>query len=785
MPLIVGIGASAGGIRALKNFFAHTSPHSGAAYVVILHLSPDHESKLAEILQTTAPMPVAPVTSATVIAPDHVYVVPPNKSLDISGGTLTLSEMTRPEQRRAPVDVFFRALADSHGSRSVCIVMSGTGPNGSAGLKRVKESGGLVVVQDPAEAEYSDMPRNAIATGLVDLVLPVVEMPGRIAAYGEQTRHDDDLSVAGAAAGDDPEALRHVLTLLRARTGHDFSNYKSATLQRRVERRMTLRGVPSLSHYARLVRQAPDEAVLLMKELLISVTSFFRDPAAWSALEQRIIPGLFLTKGSADQIRVWVPGCATGEEAYSVAILLAEHASIGPEQPTIQVFATDLDERAIATGREGLYTDADLADVPEERLQRFFHREGHGRRVRREVRELVLFAHHNVLKDPPFSHLDLICCRNLLIYLNRAIQERVVETFHFALRPGGYLFLGASESPDGANDLFLRVDGAAHIYESRAVTSRVALPIADTPFPPPRVEARTPEPRAAEKVAPADLHLRLLEQYAPPSVVIADDHTVVHTSDSAGRYMQIRGGEPSRDLLVLVRPELRSDLRAALHQSAKARTTVEVRDVLVPLGDGDHRIDISVRPVLRGGDPARGFFLVIFTEAAAPSDRKEPSVTLTSPAEPLTVQLEEELARVRGQLRQTIDQYETQGEEAKAANDELQAMNEELRSRLLPDRPGGAEQHKHAHASRVDVVLATSDGQVVLVVEDDGIGFDAAEDALPAHGLGFGSVRERAALVGATVQVESASGRGAAIFVRCPIQTRGEPELPADPQPGQ
>ena len=356
--LVVGIGASAGGIKALKEFFSRVPQHSGIAYVVILHLSPDHDSKLAEVLQTTAPMPVSQVKAATAIEADHVYVVPPNKILEIADGTLLVSEITRPEQRRSPVDVFFRALADSHGSRAVCVILSGTGPNGSAGLKRIKEYGGLVIAQEPAEAEHGDMPRNAIATGLVDLVLPIGEMPAKIAAYVDRFRGEQVEPRSETEPGDHPEAMREVLTLLRVRTGHDFSNYKRATLHRRIERRMTVRSVPSLTHYARLMRQSPDEAVLLMKELLISVTNFFRDPPAWSALEQRIVPRLFVNKATTDQVRVWVPGCATGEEAYSIAMLLAEYAAMSVDQPAIQVFATDLDERAIATARDGLYSEA-------------------------------------------------------------------------------------------------------------------------------------------------------------------------------------------------------------------------------------------------------------------------------------------------------------------------------------------------------------------------------------------------------------------------------------------
>ncbi|HXT28423.1 MAG TPA: chemotaxis protein CheB [Vicinamibacterales bacterium] len=677
-PPVVGLGASAGGIAALKQFFAHVEHPSGAAYVVILHLSPDHESHLAEVLQRASVMPVEQVLSNVVIQPDHVYVLSPNKKLTIEGGHLSVSDFARPEERRTPVDVFFRTLADSHASSAVAVVLSGTGQNGSAGVKRVKAYGGLVIAQDPSESEYPDMPKNSIATGLVDVVLPVAAMPARIAAYFEHLRRDAIELDEGEAAPDEEEAIREAIVLLRVRTGHDFSNYKVATVRRRIERRMTIREVHSLAAYARLLRQEAAEAMALMQELLISVTSFFRDGAAWQALEERIIPRIFLNKGTAEQVRVWVPGCATGEEAYSVAMLLAEAAAGMNEPPVIQLFATDLDLRAITYARQGLYSIAEVAEVSPERLQRFFVRDQSGYRIRRDLREQVLFAQHNVVKDPPFSHLDLISCRNLLIYLNRIIQQRVIETFHFALRPGGYLFVGTSESPEGAAELFVRADQAAHVYESRLGTTRLAVPASDGPLlvsrPAPLAQARP-----ADRLAPADLHQRLLEQYAPPSVIISADHQVVHMSERVGRYMQIRGGEPSRDLLILVRPELRPDLRTALHQAGRDRTNVDVRGVVAALEDGPGRVDILVRPVLRAGDPAHGFFLVIFDESGAVGDTS-PQRLLTSPAEPAFEHLEEELLRLKGQLRTTVEQYETQVEEAKASNEELQAMNEELRS---------------------------------------------------------------------------------------------------------
>ncbi|HWK10861.1 MAG TPA: chemotaxis protein CheB, partial [Vicinamibacterales bacterium] len=586
---VVALGASAGGIRALQEFFARVSRDGGTAYVVVLHLSPAHESQLAEVLQPITTMPVTQVTEPTPIEADRVYVIAPHTVLEVRGGLLTVSDMSAPEQRRGPIDAFFRSLAEAYGHQAVAVVLSGTGTDGSAGVKRIKECGGLVVAQDPEDAEYPDMPRHAIATGLVDVVLPTPEMPERLARFAHGLRRElADAPLIETLPVPDP--IREVLSVLRVRTGHDFSNYKRATLQRRIARRMAVRNTPTMEEYALLVREIRDEPKLLMSDLLISVTSFFRDPAMWQALEQRIVPRVFLNKLSSDQVRVWVAGCATGEEAYSLAMVLAEHAASSIEGPSIQVFATDLDERAIAIARDGLYNEADVVDVPEERLKRFFHKEAEGYRIRRDLREFVLFATHNVLRDPPFSHLDLISCRNLLIYLNRAAQERVIETFHFALRPGRYLLVGGSESAEASNDLFVRIDPSAHVYESRTVTSRLALPVADIPLPARRSSLQVPERRTVERAWPADLHQRLLEQYAPPSVVVTEDHRILHMSERVGRYLAMRGGEPTRDLLALVRPELRPHVRTVLHQAAAGRSPVEARDIEVALDDGMRRI---------------------------------------------------------------------------------------------------------------------------------------------------------------------------------------------------
>jgi two-component system CheB/CheR fusion protein len=678
--VVIGIGASAGGIAALRTFFSNAQPDTGAAYVVILHLSPDHDSRLAEVLQAATTMPVTQVHDRVPLQPDHVYVIPPNGNLVMEGGDVVVTEVTGLEQRRSPVDIFFRALADTHESQAVAVVLSGTGPNGSSGIKRIRERGGLTIAQDPAEAEYDDMPRHSIVSG-VDYVLPVAAIPRVIVEYDERRRAGQSRAMPAAHADAPGASVHDVLTLLRVRTGHDFSNYKPATVMRRIERRMAVRNCATLADYAAFLRASPEEPGLLMKELLISVTNFFRDSTAYSALENRVIPRLFEHKGSDDHVRVWVAGCATGEEAYSVAMLLAENASAMPTPPRIQVFASDLDAQALAVAREGKYTDAEVADVSTERLRRFFQPVPGGHRVGRELREVVLFAHHNVIRDPPFSHLDLVACRNLLIYLNRAMQERVLETFHFALRPSGYLFLGGSETIEAAGHLFIPLDKDARIFETRAVTSRPSLPATD----PAPLAARASLPpvavtRSPDRILPVDLHQRLLDSYGAPSLVVTEDFFLVHVSEGAARFLEVAAGEPSRDLRRLAIPEVRVDLLTALHQASRERSAVEVNGVRLSAARGGGAVRLVIRPTLRDGEPLRGYFLVLFEpDGVAPAAANE-SLQLTSPTEAPITHLEEELVRVRSQLRATIEQYESQVEEAKASNEELQALNEELRS---------------------------------------------------------------------------------------------------------
>ena len=426
------------------------------------------------------------------------------------------------EELRSPIDLFFRTLADTNHSRAVSVILSGTGSDGSTGIKRIKEHGGVSLAQNPNEAEYADMPKNAIATGMVDHVLPVAQIPAKIIAYRDHRavvqRPEPQASIGTA----DGLALRDIFHLVRTRTGHDFSNYKRGTMMRRIERRMGLKELPDLTAYAHYMREHVEEARALMKDLLISVTSFFRDPSSVEALERRILPRLFERKGHNRSVRVWVAGCATGEEAYTMAMLLCEAADNSPSAVQVQLFATDLDDDAIANAREGYYTDADVAEVSPERLRRFFVKEGDGYRVRRELREIILFAVHNIIKDPPFSHLDLVSCRNLLIYLDRDAQSRVLEVMHFALNPESYLFLGTSESIESATDLFAQVDKEHHIYQARSVPTRMRLPVLDpglkqTIAPLADRHRDDPDDRSRDRRSYADLHQSLLEQFAPPA----------------------------------------------------------------------------------------------------------------------------------------------------------------------------------------------------------------------------------------------------------------------------
>lgn len=508
----------------------------------------------------------------------------------------------------------------------------------------------------------------------------MAQIPARLVAYAQNRGTVVIRLDALSDAENEQQDLREVFAQLRQRTGHDFSNYKRPTLLRRLERRINVRNLSGLPEYVTFLREHPEETHALLNDLLISVTNFFRDGPVFTTLEQQVMPLLIREKGGNDTLRIWVVGCATGEEAYSLAMLCAERTQDVPDAPLVQIFATDIDQAAIATAREGLYTINAAADVSPERLRRFFTSEGDQYRIRPEIREIVLFAHHNVLKDPPFSRLNLVSCRNLLIYLNHTAQERVLETVHFALNPGGYLLLGLAETTEGASNLFATVNREQHLFQSRSVATR--------PFPVPEMTsllvvsrklAPEPAPNGADRpglrLSYGELHQQLLEQYAPPSIIVNDGYDILHVSERAGRYLHIGGGEPSTNLLKLIRPEWRLELRTAFYQATQQRTNVVVRQLkLQPEGQ---TLTLHVRPVLDEGDPARGFMLVLFEPTPGADDESEPPLTSV---EPVAHQLEAELIRVKAQLRSANEQHELQAEELKATNEELQAINEELRS---------------------------------------------------------------------------------------------------------
>ncbi len=701
---VVGLGGSAGSLPALQEFFEQTGEASGFAYVVVVHLSPEHESILAEILQRSTKMPVEQIDRRVRVQANHVYVIPPGKRLSMVDGCVQLTEGGELGQRRFVVDYFFRTLAEGHGERATAVVLSGSDGDGANGLKRVKERGGLTIAQDPEAAEQDGMPRSSIATGMVDWVLPVREMPMRLAEYWSNAARVR-LPLAGAEVTpaeraaedrDHESALREVLGYLQMKTGHDFKCYKRATVLRRVGRRMQVCGVETLEEYLAFIRKHHGETGALLQDLLISVTNFFRDTPAFAALEEDL-GSLFAGKGPGDHVRVWVPACSTGEEAYSIAMLLTEYAARMDAPPGLQVFATDLDEQAIESARAGLYPEAIRADVSDERLKRYFSEEHGGYRVRRQLREIVLFALHDLLKDAPFSQLDLVSCRNLLIYLSRGAQERVFDIFHFALRGEGRLFLSVSESAEEAKALFSPIDKKNRLYQRLAI-ARASLPV---PTGAPTLShmfsrqiggvpsRRDYEDRASApaSLVPAgmsdatwaDVHFQLIERLGPPSLLVDENFDIVHLSDSVGRFLQFPSGEPTANLLRIVNPSLRVELRVALYQVAKSGTSVDLTGVRLEGRGGDQVADIGVRPAQ---DLAPGFMLIVFRERD-PADvgSSAPGRTLAiSDENDLVSQLENEVALGKRQLREAGENYEAQTEELKASNEELQAMNEELRS---------------------------------------------------------------------------------------------------------
>jgi two-component system, chemotaxis family, CheB/CheR fusion protein len=669
---ICAIGASAGGVGALRGLFRQLPDNLGLSYVVILHMSPEHPSALAQILASCTKMDVVQVDDHCRLKPDCVFVIPPDRELVIEGDNVTAREFTEPRGRRAPIDRFFRSVAQARGD-GMAVVLSGSGMDGSNGLRAIHEGGGVIFAQEPAEAEFPPMPQNAIATGLVNFIAPIPRLAERMAEVARSKEAVRSLDVDGAA-----NDLRKIVAHLRTRTGHDFSSYKRATVMRRVLRRMQVCRIDKLEDYGEYLRTTPEEAQELFADLLISVTHFFRDPAAFDALARQVIAPLVADAGP-DGIRVWVAGCATGEEAYSLAILFLEEMERAQTRVQVQIFASDLDEGALRTGREGRYPQTIEADVSEERLRRFFVEEGTHVRVRKEVRDLVMFASHSVLKDPPFLRLDLISCRNLLIYLDRFLQGQLLRLFHYGLKPNGHLFLGSAETADTKGDHFITLDGEARIY-SAVAHHRKQLPVLSSHLSdaPAVLRDQTVDRQATQPAPAAATHARALEETAPPSILVDDGQRIIHLSASAGKYILHPEGTYSAKLSVVVRPELRLDVRVGLDRALGARQASMSYPLPVSFGDGLRRVAIQVSPVATPGSTAM-HALVLFLEAG-PSSAEDLEAVGNGVPEEETRRLLADLRAAQEALVASRSEHDLAMEDLRAANEELQSINEEYRS---------------------------------------------------------------------------------------------------------
>lgn len=694
-PLVVGIGASAGGLEAYKAFFDKMPTGTNIAFVLVQHLSPDHSSMLVDLISRHTGMQVQEATDGTHVQAGHVYVIPPDATLTIADGVLQLTKPAPPRQYRWPIDSFFASLAEDQGDHAVAIVLSGSGSDGARGLRAVKERGGLTIAQAGTDhVAMSGMPASAAATGVVDHVLPVDQMAERLLSHQRHLQTSRRTKGPDGARQDLAAHLQTIAAMLRAEVGHDFSQYKEKTLIRRIQRRMQVAQSDTVQDYIEHLKQNPLELENLFRELLIGVTEFFRDAEAFDVLQEQAIPLLLADKSAADILRVWVPACATGEEAYSIAIALAEAIAQHRGGPKVQIFATDIDDRAINLARAGRFRGP-LPGVSPERLERWFIQDGDYYVVIKPIREMVVFSPHSAIKDPPFSRLDLVSCRNLLIYLNSELQEHLIRTFHYALRAGGVLMLGPSESLGRNTSLFSVLDKKHRLYVRRS-DGRGALPIAA----PKRLVGVDAAARniAARVNSPEDAiernARRALEKHAPAYVIIDANHDVLRFFGDTGRYLGPSSGTASLNLFALLHKGLRGPARTAVQQALGRQATVVQEGQLI--GRGSERIPVRLiaEPIFEQDDGsnrderrASTLCLLIFKElAAAPQHHAAEAPAATNRktgarGESARIQeMELELATTREQLHTAIDELETANEEMKSANEEYQSVNEELQS---------------------------------------------------------------------------------------------------------
>ncbi len=679
---VVGIGASAGGLEAFEKFFTNTPPDTGMAFVLVQHLDPNHDSMLVDLIRRYTRMTVLQVTDALTMKPDHVYVIPPNKDLALLHGELHLMGPEAPRGFRLPIDFFFRSLAEDLGDRAICIVLSGTGSDGTLGLKAVKEVGGLAIAQKPGTAKYDGMPTSAIATDMADFILSPEEMPAQLVAYVQHARRLEKDENAQTASYD-TEALQKIFIVLRSQTGHDFSQYKKNTILRRVERRMAVNQIETFKNYLRYLRQNPLEVDTLFKDLLIGVTRFFRDGEAFEVIEQEIIPAIFENRPPEQDVRLWICGCSTGEEAYSYAILLKEFTERNNYRHRVQIFATDIDNQSIEKARHGIYPDNIAADVGPEKLDRFFTAESNTYQVNTNIRDMVVFATQNVAKDPPFSKIDLISCRNLLIYLDGELQHKVIRLFHYALRSSGYLVLGTSETLGDHQPSFDTINRKQKIFQRINTIPSVNPSFNFSLSTNTLSSASDAGDQVPKRINMRDITERiLLENHVPITILINERAEILYTHGRTGKYLEIVTGDPSNNVLKLARDGLKIPLTTAVRKVIANRKQVTHHLLNVRTNGKAQPVALTVKPVT---EPAsvQGLIIILIEALVLPEeseDERNHAEEEELPHNQRIAELEQDLSSTRQYLQTTIEELETSNEELKATNEELQSSNEELQS---------------------------------------------------------------------------------------------------------
>jgi len=677
---IVGLGASAGGLEALEAFFSHMPSDSNMAFVIIQHLSPKHKSIMGSLLSKSTQMPVSEIESEMNIQPNHIYLNPPDKNVIIQNGKLKLMIPVKTDRINLPIDCFFRSMADDLSEKAVCIILSGTATDGTLGLKAVKGGGGIAMVQDPNSAKYDGMPRSAISTGIVDFILPVEKLPGELVKY---VKAPYVAAVKKVTSTNDnyAEYIQTIFALIRQSTGHDLSHYKQTTIRRRIERRLAVHQIAKIADYIKYLEKDSAEVDILFKDMLIGVTSFFRDTEPFKILKEQFLPGFLKNRQPDSLIRIWIVGCSTGEEAYSLAILFLEVMELVKQHHNVQFFASDIDADAIERARQGVYPDSIAADVSKERLNKYFVKEDNTYRIKKQIREMIVFAVQNVIKDPPFSKIDLISCRNLLIYMDTPLQKKVMPLFHYTLKPDGIMLLGTSESIGEFTDLFSPFNNKWKIFKRLESYVQRAVDYPMVPFYHPRTIGATKDGEEINVDAQNVAERVILDNYAPPGVLVNERHEIIHFLGKTDKYLETPTGKATLNILSMAREGLRLKLSTALHDAVRQKKICSYEAVNVKY-NGDYRvIDLTVRPILETGAPS-GLLLVMFDEIKQVTKpvRDKKKKGQKDDSNPEISSLERELESTKEHLQVTIEELETSNEELKSTNEELQSVNEELQS---------------------------------------------------------------------------------------------------------